>query len=158
MQLSLIILITAFSITTKLYADTPVYSASAQGDFDIIYKNIKDSLEKNRLFVVFQPNIGANISGFAKRWGDNYNRNNLDNIKAMVFCNAWYANEMSNLDVKMTALCPLHITLIQQKGITTVNFVRPDMIAKDSKAASVAGELTELIIKSVTEGMDKSRK
>jgi uncharacterized protein (DUF302 family) len=142
----------------EAYADSPVYTAVLQADFDLVYQSVHDSLENNRLFVVFEPDIGSNLSGFAERWGDNYNRNKLDRIKSMVFCNAWYANEISNKDVHMTALCPLHITLTQREGQTSVNFVRPDSIAKGSEAEPVARELTALVIKAITEGIDAARK
>jgi len=144
-------LIFVFSMNT--YAASPIYTTSTQGDFDKIYQQLYKSLENNRLFVVFEPDIGANLAGFAKRWGDNYNRNKLDRIKSMVFCNAWYANQVSNMDVRMTAMCPLHITLTQHNKITSVHFVRPDFIAKGTKAEPITRELTELVIKAITEGI-----
>ena len=158
MRKTLLALIAAFAISLNAYADSPVYTATVEGDFDSVYQHVYDSLEKNKLFVVFQPDIGSNISRFAERWGDNYNRNKLDRMKSMVFCNGWYANEISNKDVTMTALCPLHLTMIQHDGQTSVNFVRPDMVAKGSKAESVAHDLTELVIKAISEGIDAAKK
>lgn len=158
MRKILFALITAFTMSINAYADSPVYTNTVQGDFDSVYQHVYDSLENNKLFVVFQPDIGSNISRFAERWGNNYNRNNLDRVKSMVFCNGWYANEISNKDVKMTALCPLHLTMTQHDGQTSVNFVRPDMVAKGSPAESVAHELTELVIKAITEGIEASKK
>ena len=152
--MQVIILTLLFSF--KSYAVSPVYTASVKGDFNKVYQHIYKSLENNRLFVVFEPDIGSNISGFAKRWGDNYNRNKLDHLKSMVFCNGWYANEMSNKDVTMTALCPLHITLTHRDGITSVHFVRPDFIAENSKAKVIAGELTELVIKAISDGLNQA--
>jgi len=148
-----IFLIFIFISTSTHATNNSVYSTSVKGDFDKIYKQIYSSLESNRLFVVLEPDIGANLAGFKKRWGENYNRNKLDKFKSMVFCNPWYANQMSNMDVNMTAICPLHITLTQNHGITTVHFVRPDHIAKASKAAPVAKELTELVINAINEGI-----
>ena len=154
---SLLLIICSLTFSSSLLANSSIYTSSVQGDFDKVYQHIHDSLENNRLTVVFEPDIGSNISRFADRWGDNYNRNKLDRIKSMVFCNGWYANEISNKDINMTALCPLHITLTHQKGRTTINFVRPDMIAKGSKAETVARELTDLVIKAITEGIDASQ-
>ncbi|MCK4709258.1 MAG: DUF302 domain-containing protein [Gammaproteobacteria bacterium] len=152
------VLLVTLLFSFNSYAESPVYTASVKGDFNKVYQHIYKSLESNRLFVVFEPDIGSNISGFAKRWGDNYNRNKLDRIKSMVFCNGWYANEVSNKDVNMTALCPLHITLTHRDGVTSVHFVRPDLIAKNSKAASVARELSELVIKAIKAGIKSSQK
>ena len=130
-----------------------VYSTSVKADFELVYKHIYSALEKHRLFVVFEPNIGANLARFEKRWKEDYNRNKLTKFKSMVFCNAWYANQMSNMDINMTAICPLHITLTQRDGITSIHFVRPDFIAKNSNASSVAKDLTSLVIKAITEGI-----
>jgi len=135
-----------------------IYTASVKGDFDRTYKAVYQALENNRLFVVFEPDIGANLSGFAKRWGEDYNRNKLEHFKAMMFCNGWYANQVSNKDVKMTALCPLHVTLTHKNGLTSVHFVRPDRVARNSKAAAITQELTELVIKAITEGLANSKK
>ena len=143
-----------FIVHNNSYASAEtVYSTSINGDFDQVYKYIYQALEKNRLFVVFEPDIGNNLSKFAKRWGEDYNQNKLERIKSMVFCNAWYANQVSNKAVEMMAMCPLHITLTHRGGMTSIHFVRPDAIAKDSKAESIAGELTELVIKSIQDGI-----
>ena len=133
MRKILLALIFTLSFSLNSHADSPIYTVSVQGDFDMVFQNVHDSLENNRLFVVFQPDIGSNISHFAQRWGENYNRNKLDRIKSMVFCNAWYANEMSNMDVQMTALCPLHITLTHRDRQTSVNFYAPIVLPKAVK-------------------------
>ena len=82
------------------------------GVYDKVYKSLEDA----RFFVVFEPNIGANLASFAEKWGDDYNQNNIAEIRSMVFCNGWYANKVSNLDPDMLGFCPLHITLIERKG------------------------------------------
>lgn len=130
-----------------------VYTASVKGEFDVVYKHVYDSLEKNRFFVVLEPDIGKNISRFAKKWGDDYNQNKLERMKSMVFCNGWYANLVSNADPEMVAMCPLHLTMTHKAGITSVHFVRPDKVAQGSKAEKVAKELTEKIIKAIDAGM-----
>ena len=158
MRIKLLSFIAAFVFSFSACAAPSVYTESVKANFDLVYKNVHDSLESNRLFVVFEPDIGANISRFAERWGDNYNRNKLDRIKSMVFCNGWYANEISNMDTQMTALCPLHITLIHRDGQTSINFVRPDAVAEGSKAEPVAHELTELVIKAIKQGIAASKK
>ncbi len=89
---------------------------SSDQDLETVYDSIYKSLEEKRFYVVFEPNIGANLAGFAERWGEDHNRNGLTAIRAMVFCNAWYANQVSNLDPQMLALCPLHLTVYGRDG------------------------------------------
>jgi uncharacterized protein (DUF302 family) len=138
-------------------ADSTVLVWNIDKDLETSYTTIYKSLEKNRFFVVFEPNIQRNLSGFAERWGDNYNRNKLEGIRAMVFCNVWYTNEISNADPDMLAMCPLHITLIQQQGSTRVLFVRPSVVAADSNALAIAKELEQDISKAMDEAVNELR-
>lgn len=130
---------------------------SVDKTLDVAYKVIYGHLESNNFYVVFEPDIQGNISGFAERWGENYNRNELEGIRAMVFCNGWYANQVSNADPEMLAMCPLHITLIQQLGKTRVLFVRPTMVAAGSKAEPVAKDLEENVVKAIDAAVDELR-
>jgi uncharacterized protein (DUF302 family) len=126
-------------------------------DFDTnletTYKNVYNALEHNRFYVVFEPDIQRNLSGFAERWGDDYNRNRLEGIRAMVFCNAWYANQVSNADPELMALCPLHITLIQQDARTRVLFVAPSKVAAGSRAVAIATELEQAVAKAIEQAL-----
>lgn len=130
---------------------------SSNQPLDSAYKVIYRHLEDNRFFVVFEPDIQSNISGFADKWGEDYNRNKLEGIRAMVFCNGWYANAVSNADPTMLALCPLHITLIQEQGHTRVLFIRPSQVAAGSKAQAIARELEDEVAKAIDGAIDELR-
>lgn len=135
--------------------ESRVYKKTVKADFSATYKKVFNSLENNGYFVVFEPNIGKNLSHFEQRWGKDYNKNELEAIRSMVFCNAWYANEVSNLDPDMMALCPLHITLTHKKGITAILFVRPSQVAVHSPAKGIAEELEQDVIRAIEEGLLK---
>jgi hypothetical protein len=119
-----------------------------------VYDRVYKSLEDARFYVVFEPNIGNNLSRFAERWGDQYNRNKLSAIRSMVFCNVWYTNQVSNLDPDMLSLCPLHMTLIEKDGRTTALFARPTVIAADSPARAILADLESEVITAIKKGMD----
>lgn len=148
-------IVSVFLLNPLALADSNVLIWRIDQDLDTTYKKIYNALEENKFFVVFEPNIQRNLSGFAERWGDNYNRNKLQGIRAMVFCNVWYTNEISNADPDMLALCPLHITLIQQEGSTRILFVRPSAVAADSKALAIATELEQDIAKVMAEAVEE---
>ena len=38
-------------------------------DLETVYGHVYRSLEENRFFVIFEPNIGKNLAGFSGRWG-----------------------------------------------------------------------------------------
>lgn len=131
-----------------------VLSWEVEADLDSAYKEVYNSLEENRFFVVFEPNIGHSLKGFKQRWGENYNRNQLTGIRSMVFCNAWYANQVSNLDPTMLALCPLHVTLYEKDGVTRVLFVSPVRVGQDSPALDLLHELEADVSKAIQQGVD----
>ena len=126
-----------------------VYDRTVQGQMAEVYKNVFTALENNSYFVIFEPNIGKNLSHFAKRWGEDYNKNKLKSIRSMVFCSAWYANQISNIDPSMLALCPLRITLYTKDNETHILFVRPGKVAGTSKAQKVAKELEDDVIRTI---------
>lgn len=133
--------------TKKEKSESSVYERRIKRNEPEVYKQLFSALENNGYFVVFETNIGKNLSRFAQRWGDDYNKNKLDSIRSMIFCNGWYANQVSNADPKMLALCPMHITLTYKKGITSILYIRPGQVAKDSTASKIATELEQDVIR-----------
>ncbi len=127
-----------------LHVDKPL-----SGVYDRVYKSLEDA----RFYVVFEPNMGANLARFSKKWGDEYNQNNLSEIRSMVFCNGWYANKVSNLDPTMLGFCPLHITLIEREGKTTVLFNRPGIIAQNSPAKTLLLNIEAEVITAIELGV-----
>ncbi len=145
------ILLLSFS---NVYANSNVFVHSVKKPMVEIYDKVYKSLEDARLYVVLEPDISRNLSGFAERWGDQYNRNKLTSIRRLVFCNGWYANQVSNKDPHMLALCPLHMTLIEKDGVTTALFARPTVIAADSPAKDILQELEYEVITAIKKGMN----
>ncbi len=147
----LLILCLSFSL---VHADPSIFIHSSDKPMTEVYDKVYKSLEDARFYVVFEPNIGNNLSKFAERWGDQYNRSNLSAIRSMVFCNGWYANQVSNQDPSMLALCPLHMTLIEKDGKTTALFARPTVIAADSPARGILSDLESEVIAAIKKGMN----
>ena len=135
------------SLTALPDEERMVYIKKRRKPLTVLYKSIFRALEHNGYFVLIEPNIGKNLSHFAQRWGTDYNKNKLEEIRSIVFCNAWYANKVSNADPYMLALCPLHITLYQKGDMTTIVFVRPGKVAAQSPAREVAEELEKDVIR-----------
>ena len=70
----LLILCLSFS---SAQADSSVFAYSSDKPITEVYDKVYRSLEAARFYVVFEPNIGKNLSKFAERWGDQYNRSKL---------------------------------------------------------------------------------
>lgn len=144
-----------FFMVPVLAVESPVgvYRQHVDKPVSAVYDKVYQSLEDARFFVVFEPNIGANLSRFSEKWGDDYNKNNLTALRSMVFCNGWYANKVSNLDPNMLGFCPLHLSLIERDGETTVLFNRPSVIAADSPAKEVFIEIEAEVIEAINKGL-----
>jgi len=130
-----------------------VYVQQIDKPVSAVYDPLYKSLEDARFFVVFEPNIGENLARFSEKWGDDYNRNKLTAIRSMVFCNGWYANKVSNLDPKMLGFCPLHLTLYEHEGKTTVLFNRPGAMAQDSPANELLKKIEGEVIEAIRQGL-----
>lgn len=158
MMKRLVLLLLASLWLPQVIAESPnVLSWQLNHNLDSSYKVIYKHLEENGFYVVFEPNIQKNLARFAERWGEDYNRNKLEGIRAMVFCSGWYANRVSNADPDMLALCPLHITLIQQQGQTRVLFARPSVIAAGSEALEIAKQMEADVSKAIAAAAEELR-
>jgi len=137
--------------------DSSMYKQLVDKPMAEVYPAIYQALEDARFFVVFEPNIGKNLKRFARRWGEDYNRSQLDGIRSMVFCNVWYANAVSNADPDMLGLCPLRLSVYEKNGATTILFARPTVIAAKSKALATLEEVEAEVIAAIKSGAKKSQ-
>ena len=117
------------------------------------YAAVYAALEEARFWVVFEADLGANLAGFAERWGDDLNRNALDGIRSIVVCNAWYANQVGNADPDLLALCPLRVNLVEKDGITRVLFARPTVTAAGSPGLAVVQEVEDVVVNALRAGI-----
>jgi hypothetical protein len=136
--------------STSAAASEAVWVHQVEQPVKALYQPIYKELEEANFYVVFEPNIGKNISKFGKRWGDEYNRSGLTEIRSMVFCNGWYANQVANAEPEMLALCPLHITMTEKDGRSKILFVRPSVVAKGTNAETIALEIEKKVINAIT--------
>jgi uncharacterized protein (DUF302 family) len=137
------------------WADLPgVQRWDVQQDFNRTYREVYRALEDNKFFIIFEANIGRNLRGYAVRWGEDYNRSGLDDIRAMVFCNIWFTNQVSNQDPGILSLCPLHITMYQKGPTTTILFTRPTYIGQGSPAMPLLKQIETEVSKAVESGIN----
>lgn len=142
-------------VSANAFAESPaVYEKSFDQTMDTAYQRVYKALESNGFKVVYEIDMQENLTKFAaKNAVKDFNLNQLEANKSMVFCNGPLAVKISNADPAMLALCPLHLTLTQKAGRVTVLFVRPGVIAKGSKAEAPAKELEEKVIKAIESGL-----
>ncbi len=123
-----------------------VFKKSTTQPYEDVYEMLKTQLEEARYWVIFEANMGKSLAYNAERWGDDYNKSKLDEIRSIVFCNPWYANQVSNLDPDALSFCPLSVTVIAKQGVTSVLFERPSIVAKGSPAEDLMWEVENDVI------------
>ena len=121
-----------------------IYSREIHGQFTQVYDQVHKALEDARFYVIFEANIGKNLARNAKRWGDDYNRSGFEQVRSLVICNPWYANQMLNLDPELIAVCPFSVSLLYRQGTATLLFERPGHLAR-GKAADLMWEIENTI-------------
>jgi len=134
-------------------SENVVYRQQVDKPLAEIYDRLYKSLEDARFYVVFEPDIGASLARFSEKWGDDYNQSKLTAIRSMVFCNAWYANRVSNQDPDMLGFCPLHLTLIERDAKTVVLFNRPGVMAQNSPAKELLTQIETEVIAAIQKAM-----
>ena len=148
----LFLLLMIFPLT--VLAEAPaILRLDAKAPLERTYQAVSTALEEARFWVVFEADLGASMAGFAERWGEELNRNALDGIRSIVVCNAWYANQVSNADPDLLALCPLRVNLVEKDGITRVLFARPTVIAAGSPGIAVIEEIEQVIATALRAGV-----
>jgi uncharacterized protein (DUF302 family) len=122
--------------------------ATDQG-LDAVYDKVHEALEAEKFWVVFEADMGSRMARLADEWGDDYNRNALEAVKSMVFCNIGWTNRIANADPDLLAMCPLHLSLYAKDGQTVIVMPRVSAMAEGSPgqeaAAQLEGELRRII-------------
>lgn len=139
------VLATILLLPVTAQASEYIYSREIQGEFTHIYDQVHKALEQARFYVIFEANIGKNLKRNASRWGEDYNRNGYEEVRSLVICNPWYANQMLNLDPELIAACPFSVSILYRKGTATVLFERPAHLAQ-GRAADLMWEVENTIV------------
>ena len=143
-----ILLILTF--TFSLWADS-VYIKTIDAPMKSVYADILSSLDKSNLIVVSEINILEKFKGadLPEKFGKDFNTNKLTGIKAIIACNGWFGNEISNADPHMMGFCPIRLTVIEKEGKTSILFVKPGVAPKDSKAYAILKKLESKVISAI---------
>jgi len=118
-----------------------VLKLTSDRSIDEVYNGLYHALEDGKFWVVFESDMGQRMAKFADRWGEDYNRNGLQSIRSLVFCNIWWTNRIANADPDLLGLCPLHLSLYAKDGKTVVLLPRLSAMAEGSPGKEAASEL-----------------
>jgi uncharacterized protein (DUF302 family) len=137
-------------------AETNVYKVSYTAPVDKVLKNMLAQFEKEMLVVVWQLDILEEFrkKGLDKKFGAEFNKAGLSEVRTLVACNGKFGNDIINADSDMMAYCPVRITLTEKDGVTTVLYVRPSSAPKDSKAYQSLVKLEKKVTNAIETSME----
>lgn len=69
----------------------------------------------------------------------------MQGVKTLLICNGYVGNQVSNLDPKMMALCPIRLTIIEENKKLTVTFLRHDTIETSKEIKSLLTKLDTIL-------------
>lgn len=120
-------------------AEESIISIDATGDAPAAQKRLELALAEQGFGILFRANMGQVLS---KR----EDRSELDEIRSVMFCNPRYANQAAKTDPDVLALCPLHVTVLEEHGKTRFLFVRPSSVTAGSEAAATISQVEDMVL------------
>lgn len=130
-------------LTPAAYADElpGVFRRGSSLPLEQVYTRVYEALEAHKFWVVFEADMGSRMEKMKAHWGDDYNRQHLDGVRSMVFCNIDWTHRIANADPNLLALCPLHLSVYTRNGQSVVVMPRPSAFAVGSPGAAEAKAL-----------------
>lgn len=138
------------SLSISLWANS-VYVKTFDQPMTEVYAKLLTSFDNTHLVVVSEINILEKFKavGLPKKFGKNFNTNELTGIKAIIACNGWFGNEVANADPMMMGFCPIRVTVVEKDGKTSVLFVRSSVAPKESPAYPILEKLESKVITAI---------
>lgn len=140
-------------------ADNPaLWRHYAKGEFGNVIKGLKTSLQAAQFQITAEEHLSKGLEKnkdlFPK---DQWNTIGFDNVAAIHFCSVVFNQEVFNIDLDWSILCPFKLVAYTTKAApkdVTIVIVRPTYIMapdKHKKAADVAKRIEERIITAIRE-------
>lgn len=122
-----------------------LYTVSTQKDFPAAVKAVEDASAAHGFRVLHVHDVAATLAekGFAR-----------EPLKIVEICNARYASEVLQKDVRTASLLPCPVTVYTEKGQTFISTMLPTVMADffpDAGLAKVAGEVETAVRRIVDE-------
>jgi uncharacterized protein (DUF302 family) len=137
-------------LSTSVYANE-IYKKEINLPIQEYFPRLKQAITANHMNVLYELNLIDKFkkSGYAKRFGKEFNKNKLKEVKTLLLCNGHVGNQVSNIDPDMMALCPIRLTLISQGKSTKVVFIKSSHVATSKKVKALLATLDQILINTI---------
>ncbi|MCX6051688.1 MAG: DUF302 domain-containing protein [Campylobacterales bacterium] len=145
------ILLVLFLLASSVIAADNIYKIEVNEEYDVYYPKLKKELEINHINVISEMDLIQRFTeaGYAKKFGKNFNKNNIEKATSLILCNGYIGNQVSNIDVAMMAFCPIRLTVLKQGNKTIVLYVKSAPNASNPEVVTLLNTLDEVVINTV---------
>lgn len=137
-------------LSANLFA-SDFYTKVVHDSFDNYYPKLQKSIKDNHMNVLYELKLIEQFKkkGYAKKFGKDFNKNDIDEVVTLLICNGYVGNQVSNIDPAMMALCPIKLTIIKQGRKLTVTFLRHDSVKANPKVKELLTTLDKILIHTI---------
>lgn len=143
--------------------DNPAFvKLQAKGDFNAVLASVKTALEAKQFLITGEENLAKGLENNKKVFGeDKWNTIGFQNATAVHFCSLAFNQEVFNLTMDWSVLCPFKVVLYSMKAKPDevhLITVRPSyLLAKDphKNAKAVGKKIDDRIVGALNEGAGK---
>lgn len=142
-------LLLLLALSATLFAQN-VYVKKFDMPMGVVEKNLENAFSSHNLIIISQIDILEKFkaAGLEKKFGKDFNTNQLSGIKAIIVCNGGFGNAVANADPEMMGFCPVRVTITEKDGKTSVTYVKSSA-PESSKAYGILQKLDEAVIASI---------
>lgn len=147
--------------SSEASAENPaLWRLHAKGNFSQILAGIKNALQVAQFQLTGEENLAKGLEKNKHLFAnEEWNTIGFDNVTALHFCSVVFNQEVFNIDMDWSVLCPFKVVAYTMKSapdqVTIVMFKPTYLMAKDSnkKAKDVAKRIEDRITSAIKEGL-----
>jgi uncharacterized protein (DUF302 family) len=141
-------------------ANSPaLWKYEVKGDFPAVLAGIKAELEAKQFMITGEENLAKGLENNKNVFGDNqWNTIGFDNVTAVHFCSLVFNQEVFNINMDWSVLCPFKAVIYNMKGKpghVTVIMTRPTYLLAPyphKKAKEIGAKIERRITEAIKQG------
>lgn len=142
--------------------DNPaIWKMEVKDNYVALLEDVKTGLETQQFSILSESNLARALAMNRDTLGkDKWNTIGFDEARAISFCSLLFNQEVLNLNMDYSILCPFKVVLYSMKDkpdLVTIIMVRPTYLLahyQDPSAQDIAQKIEDRIVKAITSFID----
>lgn len=150
-----------FSTFARAGENPAFWKHQVKGDFNTVLANMKSGIEAKQFLVTEEENLSKGLENNKQVFGDKWNTIGFQNVTALHFCSLALNQEVFNINMDWSILCPFKVVLYTMKGKPdqiTVITTRPSyLLQKDPhpRAKEIGKKVDERVLGAIKEAISQ---